>query len=689
MMGKKVTTAAQPVLPENAIFLQRPDGPKFPVRLMLMLGLILLGAVFLIIQGHLKEERSRMLEHMKNRADVLIWTLEGSARTLSSPWPGRGDMFAGSSGRQRDNPLSAGRQILLEQAALQPGVEYIAICDQGGKILAHNDPERVGGSLYPPEAMQVWKVLAESSGNYLEQGGKKIFEVVKAFTPRHLPRGVQRRMRPQQNAAHPDGGHGGPEGMAQEESSALHGQRGVQPDAYIFIGLNAAPFEAILARRARSAFITGGGVVFGGISCLALIFLIQNFRASRRYYHNARALGLQVFSNLPLGLLAAGRDGAVLLYNRHAAGMLDLPALGSGGSPDGLVPPSAFFRTLRLEDYPLLDWQGMQARIDSGELIIEQELEIRRSHAAPLPVSLSVSPIRDYQGNAAGYLYILRDLKEVNWLREQAQRGERLSALGNLAAGVAHEIRNPLSALKGYLVWMGEKLCPAGAFTQGQEANPSKIPLEMQAPTCQAPLQGREKRASGKAAEKSLCEAVDLMSGEVERLDRVVGELLGVARAGQLHLEKQNLFEVVQRALRLTQAEADQKQVQLVFGCGSALDEACALIDKDRLLQALLNIMINAVQASPKKGEVRVSLGRSQDADGSGNLLIRVEDDGPGMSSEVQSRLFTPYFTTKADGTGLGLTITHQIVEQHRGRLEVSSMPGRGSRFSIVLPDLG
>ena len=111
-----------------------------------------------------------------------------------------------------------------------------------------------------------------------------------------------------------------------------------------------------------------------------------------------------------------------------------------------------------------------------------------------------------------------------------------------------------------------------------------------------------------------------------------------------------------------------------------------AMLDKDKMLQALLNIIINAVQASPCNGSVKLCIVPEADSGGGQWWRISVEDDGPGMSYEVQAKLFTPYFTTRPEGTGLGLAITNHIVEQHRGRLEVFSLPGRGSRFSILLP---
>lgn len=689
-MCKKVTypgSAASTVMPgvsqggqSKAIFLRRPTGPEFPVKLLLLLSLILLAAMFLIVQANIREEQARMLEYMKNRADVLIWTLEGSARTLSLPWSGTGGAVPSRPGGHKHDLFYAGRQLLLEQAVLQPAVEYIAICNRNGKVLAHNDPGQVGTYLYPALEMQSWEGLNESTGHYVNRSGKNIFEVVKAFTPRSLPLGIRsgagHMRRGHMSGAH----HGGHDfsGSFEVQSEGPQSET-AQPDAYIFIGLDAAPFEHVLAQSTRGAWITAATTAFAGISCLALVLLLRNFRSSRRDYHQVRVLTFQVFDNLPLGLVVAGKDGSLLLYNQHAANMLGLPdsPVSSGSRRANLEKQHG------LEAYPVLDWQGLQAQVDQGGFVVDRELEIDRQGSV-LPVSLNVSPIKDYDGNDAGYLYILRDLKEVNRLKEQVRRGERLSALGNLAAGVAHEIRNPLSALKGYLTWLGEKLVNLNSSERSEMEE--AFPVRQNRPG----IAGGDLEDTFKG-DKIITDVVRLMSDEVERLDKVVAELLGVARAGRLNLQDQNLFEVVQRAVRLARPEAEQKNIRIELAVALSPEETLALIDKDRLLQALLNILINAVQASPENAEIRVEINREKGSDaGSSDELLRVSvtDNGPGIPYDVQSELFTPYFTTKPEGTGLGLTITHQIVEQHQGRLEVFSLPGKGSRFSIILPSL-
>lgn len=223
-------------------------------------------------------------------------------------------------------------------------------------------------------------------------------------------------------------------------------------------------------------------------------------------------------------------------------------------------------------------------------------------------------------------------------LELEVTRNERLTALGHMAAGVAHEIRNPLSSIKGLATYLARK------FPHDEKG----------------------------------VEVGNTLIGEVERLNRVVSELLEFARPAALELTPGQPLEVVQRALRL--AEADIKSKGIKVAIASPERSPVAAINAERLTQALLNLFLNAVQAMEPEGTLSIGL-----AEKDGELQMVVGDTGPGLSEEDLESIFTPYFTTKSSGTGLGLAIVKQIIEGHQGRITVKS--GRsGSRFIIVLP---
>jgi two-component system sensor histidine kinase HydH len=264
-------------------------------------------------------------------------------------------------------------------------------------------------------------------------------------------------------------------------------------------------------------------------------------------------------------------------------------------------------------------------------------------------VSTSASPVTRSGGEISGYLFIVRDLIEVKKLQKQLRLNERLTALGDLAAGVAHELRNPLSSVKGYATFLSMKLKD------------------------NAPLQEKAK----------------MMLVEVERLSRVVSDLLSMANPGKVQLRPDALLPVMERIMSLTEPEAAGKGVELAF-VPPELDDGdlIAMLDADKIIQALLNLTINAVQATDRGGRVQVSLRRAPASvlSNGESVVISVADTGSGIPPETLANIFTPYFTTKSSGTGLGLAIAHGIIERHGGEISVSSKPGEGSVFSVRLP---
>ncbi|WP_052285331.1 two-component system sensor histidine kinase ZraS [Kluyvera genomosp. 1] len=225
-------------------------------------------------------------------------------------------------------------------------------------------------------------------------------------------------------------------------------------------------------------------------------------------------------------------------------------------------------------------------------------------------------------------------------LQEATHRKEKLVALGHLAAGVAHEIRNPLSSIKGLAKYFAERTPPGG----------------------------------------EAYELAQVMSKEADRLNRVVSELLELVRPAHLKWQSVDLNEVISHSLQLVSQDALSRKITLHF---TAHPEGCRIqADPDRLNQVLLNLYLNAIQAIGHEGAISVSVAEC----GDGRIRLSVADSGKGMTTEQLQAIFTPYFTTKADGTGLGLAVVQNIVEQHGGTIHVDSSPCKGSVFTLYLP---
>ena len=238
------------------------------------------------------------------------------------------------------------------------------------------------------------------------------------------------------------------------------------------------------------------------------------------------------------------------------------------------------------------------------------------------------------------FFWYQRYQRSYKELQDAMKRKEKLLALGHLAAGVAHEIRNPLSSIKGLAKYFAERT-PAGGESH---------------------------------------ELAQVMAKEADRLNRVVSELLELVKPAHLTLQQVDLNEVITHSLHLVSQDAASREIQLRFSANSTLPAIQA--DPDRLTQVLLNLYLNAIHAIGCQGTITVEANESS----GDRVKIVVTDSGKGIAAEQLEAIFTPYFTTKADGTGLGLAVVQNIIEQHGGTIQVASVEGKGATFTLWLP---
>ena len=267
-----------------------------------------------------------------------------------------------------------------------------------------------------------------------------------------------------------------------------------------------------------------------------------------------------------------------------------------------------------------------------------------------LPVSLMVSPLQDQSGNQGGSILLLRDLSYQRHMEEQLKRSDRLAQLGTLAAGLAHEIKNPLGGIKGASQLLKKDV----------------------------------------AQEPSLVEYTDIIVREVNRINQLMEQLLDLSRPLKLHLIPLNIHEILGHVLILEkQAIADSK-VSVNKNFDPSLPPV--LGNRDRLIQVFLNLVKNALQAMKTNGQLTITTRMETDyhireAGNLGGKFIRVniEDSGPGIEEKDLSHIFSPFFTTKSNGTGLGLAICHRIIKEHGGFIGVETFEGEGAAFRVSL----
>jgi two-component system, NtrC family, nitrogen regulation sensor histidine kinase GlnL len=352
-----------------------------------------------------------------------------------------------------------------------------------------------------------------------------------------------------------------------------------------------------------------------------------------------RAYHEDLLSSLQDGVIILDSRGSAVFMNQAAEELTGFSRAQVVGRPVGeSFPPPAPLSSLVAKTVTL------------GRSHADFDATFTRADGTRLHVSAVTSLVSDPEGEIRGVVLTLRDVSRVRDLEEQLRRSDRLAALGVLAAGVAHEVRNPLVGVRG------------------------AAQLLEQEPTFPANLQ----------------EFTHIIIREVDRLNRIVDGLLAFAARRPLRGRPCNVNQVTEEALRL---EESGLQVGGVRVMRKYDPEVPAVIgDSDRLLQVFLNLIRNGAQAMVGGGNLLVRTRFERlvpQIGGCAAAVVEIKDEGPGIPSEVQKQLFNPFFTTKDGGTGLGLPISLRIVEEHGGAIEVHSRVGEGSTFRVLLPIAG
>jgi PAS domain S-box-containing protein len=260
----------------------------------------------------------------------------------------------------------------------------------------------------------------------------------------------------------------------------------------------------------------------------------------------------------------------------------------------------------------------------------------------PFPAHLAISCVFEPQRVVLGAVGVLRDLTEQVATQQRLIQREKLASLGEMAAGVAHEIRNPLGGIK-----MATRLLSSGAVSG------DRIPREM---------------------------AESILSGIAE-IESIIADLLDYARETRLDRQDYPLDRILGPVVETATAEGAQRRVRVVVR--RIDEELVASVDGPRLRQALANVMQNALEATERRADGRVEVALY--ARGSA-AVVEIADNGVGMAAEHRDKVFLPFFTTKPTGTGLGMAIVKKIMDLHGGEIEIDSTPGEGTTVRLVIP---
>ena len=378
----------------------------------------------------------------------------------------------------------------------------------------------------------------------------------------------------------------------------------------------------------------------GGI-CYGLLATGRNVKTASQKKRRAapQVSWEQILSNLDDGVVTVEIDGTIGFFNEAAEVLTETSAGATVGQPLAQI----FKREPWLLD---LVKKTRPPRQESAR----GEGDFVTRWGRKTPVSVTASPLQDRQGLFLGTIMLLRDDKHRKVLEEDLQRTDRLALMGTLAAGLAHEIKNPLGGIKGAAQLL---------------------------------------RRTGRG-DSSVAEFTDIMIREVDRVNQLIEQLLDLSRPTDLDLAPVNIHEILDSVLLLEGQTVAAKEIQLRKRFDPSLPPVRA--DRAQLTQVFLNLVKNAFQAMGQSGALTVTTRletdfRVRDQNQASNRFIWVEiaDQGAGIRDEDLPQIFSPFFTTKTGGTGLGLAICYRIINEHGGTIRVESAEGKGSTFKVSL----
>jgi two-component system sensor histidine kinase HydH len=497
-------------------------------------------------------------------------------------------------------------ETLIHEIGRNKNIAYIYIYDEHG-IVTH------ASGISEEKAQAGWRPVLTNDRQVdarlrTMNNGRQVYELAKRFSPELLIRS----------------------GRADQMmgSSMLRRFFDHHPGSTVILGLSMEEVDSAHRSDVEHAVIMAATLLVLGSGALFFTFVIQNYYLVDKALKQSRDYLRQVISSMANGMLSIDLAGQIISYNNLALNLLNINAA----------------EVKRIDLKSIIDFRssGIEKLLAGGAPVVEKEIAYHRD-GDTVPLTLSISPILDDTGRCTGAVIILRDLTEIKQLQKKVRRSQRLAAIGELAAGIAHEVRNPLSSIRGFAQFLAHVL-----KDQPEER-----------------------------------EYAEIMVKEVDRINNVVTNLLSFARPATPVLAPTDIAKLISHTVRLVEKDARVRGVAIRVSVSAGLESVN--VDDSQITQVMLNLILNALQAAESAGTIQVTARM----EGSSSLLLAVEDDGAGIAPDQTEKIFNPFYTTREKGTGLGLAIVHMIVESHHGEIRVvSPVPdtGKGTRITIILP---
>jgi len=450
---------------------------------------LILGAVIVLVplfvfwaHENINKQKEHMTRLLLEKGAALIRSFEAGART-------------GMMGMMGMHGSRFQLQKLLMETAQQPDIAYLMVTDIQGTILAHNNPGQIGNT-YAKE-LDLARISRSEGIEWRKISGPDgpgTFEVFRRFLPTH---------------GSFQGRRGGMMPNMFNRPLMNHEYDASTPGLIIFVGLDMGPIETATTADTRHTVAMGIILLLIGFAGIVFLFLAQAYRSTRLSLTRVKAFSDSVVENMPIGLLAVDADGRLASFNQTAESILRLSSAEVlGKRADEMLPGQL---------------ACLIGELTTDKDVIEKELECHPEDGRKIPLDVSVSALKGDNDAFLGNIILFRDLTEIQDLKREVERSQRLASLGRLAAGVAHEIRNPLSSIKGFATYFKERY--------------RDVPEDKN--------------------------TAEIMVQEVDRLNRVIGQLLELARPVEVQKKPVSIQKLLQHSLKMIEREAQSKTITI------------------------------------------------------------------------------------------------------------------------------
>jgi len=405
-------------------------------------------------------------------------------------------------------------------------------------------------------------------------------------------------------------------------------------NSYLVVGVNLEGYYVRLNQTRRRIILNYSIIMALVLLGIYVIFKLQETYIVKKTLNEMKVYTSKLLETMDNAVISVDNNGIIKTFNRKSEEIF--------GKKKEEVLNKDCQETLNLN----IEGECIFKKCLLERKNFDQEIILEEKGLNKKILDVNTSFLTGELGDITGMVAVIRNVTEIKDLNEEVARHKRLAALGKLSAGIAHEIRNPLSSIRGLAQFV------YNSFSKTDERK----------------------------------EDLNTIIQEVDRLNKLVVQVLDYAKLKELNLTSFSLNHLINKIVELFKQEIKSKQIRFYL----ELSPEVSLIeaDEDQIRQILMNVVINAIQAIPKRGEIKIKTEKSL-LRGEPAVKLVIDDNGIGIAEKDLNQIFDPFFSTKEQGSGLGLSIVYKLVEGHQGEIKVESKEGKGTKFIIFLPQKG